>query len=285
MRGRFDRATRAGCWSELSRFWQVQPVAWAVCSIATLVRSVSLGSRSVVCLVLVVLTLIECGGPTREQGDCVLGCAGLRAVRGKGQAGVGGEFHDFVGKADVADDGVVKSFGAGPVQDHVVGGPPIAEGVAAGGQLADEVGQVAVVGVAAGFDAKHGDGGVGRVVPVWIQPRRVGFRNVNLARLTGRAGSSYTGEYRATRSGWPTEGQAYVQNDGGQDGEAVEDALHDGTNLLFRRGAAAARGVVVAARARSCRCACSASSRCRARAMASRTLSETPVRLPRSNWA
>ena len=62
----------------------------------------------------------------------------------------------------------------GAVQADVVGGPADAELVAAGGQLADQVGQVLVVGVAAGFGAQHGDGVVGGAFPV--APERAGVR-------------------------------------------------------------------------------------------------------------
>jgi hypothetical protein len=41
----------------------------------------------------------------------------------------------------VADDGVVEVLEPGAVQADVVGGPADAEGVAAGAQFADEVGQ------------------------------------------------------------------------------------------------------------------------------------------------
>ena len=46
--------------------------------------------------------------------------------------------------------------------------------LAAGGELADEVGQVAVVGVAAGFGAQDGDGVVGCLVPVAEELRGAG---------------------------------------------------------------------------------------------------------------
>jgi hypothetical protein len=74
---------------------------------------------------------------------------------------VGGEVERFVGEGEVADDRVVEPFGAGAVELDVVGGPADAELVAAGGELADEVGESAIVGVAAGFGAKDGDGVVG----------------------------------------------------------------------------------------------------------------------------
>src|SRR6476469_1955712 len=90
---------------------------------------------------LVRVVLIQCRGPAREKGQSVLrGAVGFGAVGGKSQTGVRREFHDLVGEAEVAYDGVMELFGAGSVQDHIVGGPPIAEGLAAGGQLPDQVG-------------------------------------------------------------------------------------------------------------------------------------------------
>ena len=149
---------------------------------------------------LVRVVLILCRGPAGEKGHSVLGGAvGFGAVGGKGQPGVGREFHDLVGEAEVAYDWVMELFGAGSVQSHVVGGPPIAEGLAAGGQLADEVGQVAVVGLRP-LDAQHGDSVFRGVVPVRIERGGVWVEKAELARFTGRDGSAYAGEYRATAS-------------------------------------------------------------------------------------
>jgi hypothetical protein len=49
---------------------------------------------------------------------------------------------------------------AGAVQPYVVGGPPGAERLAARGQLTDQVGQVTVEGVTAGFGVQQRDRGV-----------------------------------------------------------------------------------------------------------------------------
>ena len=66
------------------------------------------------------VALIQGGGPAGEKGQCVLGWAvGFGAVGGEGQPGVGREFHDLVGEAEVAYHGVMELFGAGPVQAHV----------------------------------------------------------------------------------------------------------------------------------------------------------------------
>jgi hypothetical protein len=70
------------------------------------------------------VALILCRGPAGEQRESVRRwTVGFGAVGGEGQAGVGREFHDLVGEAEVACDGVMELFGAGSVQDHIVGGP------------------------------------------------------------------------------------------------------------------------------------------------------------------
>ena len=66
---------------------------------------------------------------------------------------------------------VVQLLDAGAVDADVVGGPADPEVVTAGGQLADQVGELAVVGVAAGFGAQQGDGVVGHDLPVAEQRR------------------------------------------------------------------------------------------------------------------
>jgi hypothetical protein len=90
---------------------------------------------------------------------------GLGGVGGEGQVRVGGELHGVEGEAEVGDDAVVEVLGAGAVQAVVVRGPPGAEGVAARGELADEVGQRGRRRPA-GLGAQQGDRGVRRSVPV-----------------------------------------------------------------------------------------------------------------------
>ena len=67
---------------------------------------------------------------------------------------------------------MVEAFGAGAVVADVVGAPAGAEVVAAGGELADEVVQIAVVRVAAGLGAQDGDADVGGGVPVGVEAVR-----------------------------------------------------------------------------------------------------------------
>ena len=80
--------------------------------------------------------------------------------------GSAGELEGFEVEGEVADDGVVEPLGAGAVELHVVRGPADTELVAAGRELADEVGEAFVVGVASGCGAQDGDGVVGDGVPV-----------------------------------------------------------------------------------------------------------------------
>ena len=83
---------------------------------------------------------------------------GLRGVDGQGQAGVGRAAAVAL-KPTVQRHrrrGGGKRLAPGVVQPDVVRGPAGAEGVAAGGQLADEIGQRPVVGVAAGLGAEDG---------------------------------------------------------------------------------------------------------------------------------
>ena len=103
----------------------------------------------------------------------------------------------LVGQVEVADDGVVEEFDAGGVDADVVGGPAGAELFAAGGELADQVGQVAVVGVAAGFGAQDGDGVVGDFVPVAEELVARGGRG----RRTGRCWAARRGRRRRVRTG------------------------------------------------------------------------------------
>jgi hypothetical protein len=109
------------------------------------------------------------GGADYEwpEASCSSGCCGVAAASKKTEClgelgsgfggpdhehlpGVGGEVHAVVGEGEVADDGVVKVLGAGVVEADVVGGPAGAELGALSRELADEVGEAAVVGIAPG---------------------------------------------------------------------------------------------------------------------------------------
>jgi hypothetical protein len=111
--------------------------------------------------------LIVGGGPAGQKGECVGGRGGgLGGVDEEFPSWLSGEVGAFEEKVDPADDGVVEVFLAGGVAADVVGAPLGAEFVAEGGQFTDEVLQVLVVGVAAGFGTQDRNDGVGGVVPV-----------------------------------------------------------------------------------------------------------------------
>lgn len=100
----------------------------------------------------------------------------------------------------MADCLVVEAFRASAVVADVVGAPAGAEFVAAGGELADEVVQVLVMRVAAGFGPQDGDGDVGGLVPVGVEAAGRGVKEVKVARV-GRfgcrgGGCSYVGPRR-----------------------------------------------------------------------------------------
>src|SRR6476469_3234591 len=96
------------------------------------------------------------GGPAGKEVQGLLGCAvWFDGVGDDGQPGVAGEGEGFASEFKLPDDGVVHHLGGGAMEADVVAGPPSSELLAAGGQLADEVSQGSVVGVAAGLDAER----------------------------------------------------------------------------------------------------------------------------------
>jgi hypothetical protein len=91
--------------------------------------------------------LLVRGRPAHEDSERVIGWrTGSGCVGHEEESPVGGECHGFVAEVEVADDGVADDLDAGAVVADVVGCPQGAEGVTAGGKLADEVGEGAVVG-------------------------------------------------------------------------------------------------------------------------------------------
>src|SRR3954447_5718090 len=93
--------------------------------------------------------------PAGQEVQCLLGGrAGLGGVERHAETLVGVEAQRLVAELDLTDDGVVQTLAARPVEAHVVRRPAHTELVAAGGQLADEVLEVAVVRVAAGVRAQ-----------------------------------------------------------------------------------------------------------------------------------
>src|SRR4051794_12275894 len=94
------------------------------------------------------------------------GRSGLGGVGEDALTGVRGQRKGLEGQVEVSDDGVVEELDAAGVDADVVCGPSLAELFAAGGELPDQVGEVTVVGVAAGFGAQEGDGVAGGLVVV-----------------------------------------------------------------------------------------------------------------------
>ena len=141
-------------------------------------------------------------GPACEQVDGFgRAAAGLGAEDGHEQAAVGGELHAFVVEVELADDRVVQALAAGLVVADVLGGPSLAERLAARGQLADEVADGSVVRVASGFGAQRGDQVLGGFLPSWRRtavPRGPG--KVKRAALAGCSRLSNSGAYSARPS-------------------------------------------------------------------------------------
>ena len=127
-------------------------------------------------------TLRLVGGPAGEEGELFGGSAvGLGGV-GDDHESVAGEFEGVAGEVDVADDRVVEGLVGGAVGAYVVACPAGGELVAAGGELADEVGQGPADGVAADLAAQAGDDVVGDGRPVTEEVRSRG----DPGRRTGR---------------------------------------------------------------------------------------------------
>ena len=210
--------------------------------------------------------------------------AGLGGVDEHRQAGVGDELHRLERQVQLADDRVLEALDAGVVVADVVGRPERPEHLAARRQLADEVGELAVVRVAAGFGAQHGDD-VGRdALPVDVEVRRARIEEEEPRGVRRLRAGCRTGPRRARGRGWlaPRMSSRPLRTNAGT--PAIASSM---CCTLGRIRCCARRrlrgGDVCVARARSNRCARSVSSSCSARASASSTVSETPLALPRSS--
>ncbi|MDX6261330.1 MAG: hypothetical protein QOH84_3018 [Kribbellaceae bacterium] len=95
--------------------------------------------------------------------------AGFGRVDQEYQPWFGGDREFLVDECEFADDRVIEPLGAGSVGADVVVGPQATEGLAAGGQFADEVLEAAVMGVAAGLRAHDADAHLGEQVPVGVE--------------------------------------------------------------------------------------------------------------------
>jgi hypothetical protein len=85
------------------------------------------------------------------------------------EAGIGHELHRLEREAQLADGRVVEALEPGVVSADVVGGPEGSKQLAARRQLADEVGEVAVVWIATGFRAQYSHDVVRDALPVGVE--------------------------------------------------------------------------------------------------------------------
>src|SRR5580698_4873700 len=107
------------------------------------------------------------GRPAREQLQAVrAGSSGSCGVDEQGEAGVSWKLHGLEIEVEEADDRVADALMAGAVEPDIVGGPPGAEYLTAGGELTDQLDQLLVLRVAASLRTEHGSDVVGGTVPV-----------------------------------------------------------------------------------------------------------------------
>ena len=126
-------------------------------------------------------------------------------------------------------------LGAAAVLGDVVGGPHASEVVAAHRQLTDELGEVAVVGVAGGFGAEAADGCCGEVFPSSVEDARPRVEEHE----AGQADRPVEGRERVgvQRVGEPVAGEEVgtrVADERGGVGDRVEDPLHGRSHLQRR---------------------------------------------------
>lgn len=101
-------------------------------------------------------------GPGGEDAQPVVGGGvGLGGPEGELLVGVSGAGQRLPVEGEITDDGVMQGFGAGALAGDVVSGPPSAELGVQHGQLADQRGQLRVVGILGGFPAQQRDAGAG----------------------------------------------------------------------------------------------------------------------------
>ena len=135
---------------------------------------------------------------------------------------------------------MVEALGARLVGADVVRGPADAEVLAARRELADEVGEVAVVRIAAGLGAQHRDGVVGGALPVEEEapgPRVEEDEPAVVGRPAGR--EVHLGVEGEAEPVGGEDVQAAVLHERRRAGHRVEDALHARPDALLGGGTAA----------------------------------------------
>ena len=167
-------------------------------------------------------------------------------------------------RSRIADNGVAKVLAAGAVEADVVGGPAAPEVLAPGGKLADQLDELLVVRVAAGFGPEHGGDVVGGAVPVGeeLPCGRVEVDEAGVVR-----GPARVGEDRGVQGAGEAVGGEHVvpgvAHPGGRVGDGVQDLLDAVGDAGGLRRCRCRGGAGWAARARSNRWARSASSSCK----------------------
>ena len=172
------------------------------------------------------ITWIAGGGcPAREHLQAV-GCRGVCGcgVDEQGQAGVGGKLHGLEVEVEGADDGMVDAFAAGPVEADIVGGPPAAELLAASGQLADQLDELFVVGVAACLGSEHGGDVISGALPVG-EELACGGIEVDEAGIV--CGPARVGEDRGVEGAGEAVGGEHVVPGVAHPGRSVGDGIED----------------------------------------------------------
>jgi hypothetical protein len=108
------------------------------------------------------------------------------------------------GQRNLPDEGSPENLDPWLVRPDVVGGPPPAEGPAAGGQLTDERHQGRVVRSAPGLDPQQGHGVAGDALPLREQLAGPVFVQEQEQRGVGRAvGVEHRRVQRSRQRGWP----------------------------------------------------------------------------------
>jgi NAD(P)-dependent dehydrogenase (short-subunit alcohol dehydrogenase family) len=134
------------------------------------------------------LTGVAAGGgsPGGQEVECVVSpCARLGAVGDEGEAFIARELERLESQFEVAYHGVVEGLGPGAVEADVLRGPHGPEVLALGGKFSNEVGQVAVVGVACGFLPQDGDDVLDHCFPIRHLAGRSGIKEDEACEVLG----------------------------------------------------------------------------------------------------
>jgi hypothetical protein len=130
---------------------------------------------------------------------------------------------------------VVQALGAGQVEAHVVRRPAHAELVAARGQLADEVLQTTVVGIAPGVRAQVRDQFAGQPIPVGVEVDRGRVQEGEPSAVGGLLATLEDGGVQGAAERVGGQVVAVVAADDRGRDDLVEDPLHERPDALLVR--------------------------------------------------